>query len=124
MAYSPDQQRDDHGRFASNGGPSTARAEKIALGKALDQRNRSNTRPWDQPQHNVSTMQNITHGLLNQFGGKAPSESRVRQVMAAAAESGAHTVGVHAATAGKTLAQFSAEGTNPNIPPPKIGGAP
>ena len=90
MAYSDQQQRDERGRFASNGGPSTARAERVALNKALDQRNRTNTRVWDQPQHNVSTMQNITHGLLNKYGGNAPGESRVREVMAAAAETGAH----------------------------------
>jgi len=36
--------------------------------------------------------------------------------------SGAHTVALHQATAGKTLAQLSAAGTNPAIPPPKIGG--
>lgn len=89
MAYSPDQQRDERGRFASNGGPSTARAERIALNKALDQRNRTNTRPWDQPQHNVSTMQTIMHGLTNRYGGSAPSEARVKDIMAAAAETGA-----------------------------------
>jgi hypothetical protein len=110
MAYSDQQQRDERGRFASNGGPSTARAEKIALGRALDQRNRTNTRVWDQPQHNVSTMQQITHGLLNKYGGNAPGESRVREVMAAAAETGAHTTGIHAATVGRTLAQTSAAG--------------
>ena len=36
--------------------------------------------------------------------------------------SGAHTSGIHKATKGKTLAQLSAAGTNPNIPPPTIGG--
>lgn len=110
MAYSDQQQRDERGRFASNGGPSTARAERIALDKALDQRNRTNTRVWDQPQHNVSTMQQITHGLLNKYGRNAPGESRVREVMAAAAETGAHTTGIHAATVGRTLAQTSAAG--------------
>ena len=122
MSYSEGQARDKNGKWTSGGGPSTARAERIALGKALDQRNRTNTRVWDQPQHNVSAVQNITHGLLNQFGANAPSESRVREVMAAAAETGAHTTGIHDATMGKTLAETSAAGTNQNIPPPKIGG--
>jgi hypothetical protein len=34
----------------------------------------------------------------------------------------AHLRGVMNATTGKTLAQVSAMGTNPNVPPPKIGG--
>lgn len=51
-----------------------------------------------------------------------PNEARTRKIKAGAAESGAHTLGVHAATTGRTLAQESAAGTNPNIPPPTIGG--
>jgi hypothetical protein len=35
--------------------------------------------------------------------------------------SGAHTASIHKA-AGMNLAQLSAAGTNPAIPPPKIGG--
>jgi hypothetical protein len=37
-------------------------------------------------------------------------------------KTGAHTKGIHKAVTGKTLAQLSAAGTNPNIPPPQIGG--
>jgi len=37
-------------------------------------------------------------------------------------KSGAHTAGIHAATAGKTLAELSAAATNQNIPAPVIGG--
>jgi hypothetical protein len=37
-------------------------------------------------------------------------------------KSGAHTFGIHKAVTGKTLAQWSAAGTNPAIPPPKIRG--
>ncbi len=118
MAYSPDQQRDERGRFASNGGPSTARAEKIALGKQLDDRNRIGVRPWDRPSHAVGQMEKIMDGLRNKYGDRTPSEDQVRLAMA----TGAHTAGIHDATMGKTLAQLSAAGTNPNIPPPKIGG--
>lgn len=37
-------------------------------------------------------------------------------------KTGAHTTGIHQATAGKTLATLSSEGTNQNIPAPIIGG--
>ena len=78
MAYSPDQQRDERGRFASNGGPSTARAEKIALGKQLDDRNRIGVRPWDRPSHAVGQMEKIMDGLRNKYGDRTPSEDQVR----------------------------------------------
>lgn len=82
MAYSQEQARDDHGRFASGGqGPSQARAERVALNQKLDARNRS-----------------LTYG----FG---PAARTVENKPA-----GAHTAGIELATAGKTLAQVSAMG--------------
>jgi hypothetical protein len=83
MAYSQEQARDDHGRFASGGqGPSQARAERVALNQRLDARNRS-----------------LTYGL-------GPAARTVENKPAA----GAHTAGIESATAGKTLAQVSAMG--------------
>ena len=38
------------------------------------------------------------NGLRAQFGNRAPSEDRVREIMQNAAQSGAHTLGVHAST--------------------------
>lgn len=107
MAYSQDQARDERGRFASGGtGPSEARAERVALGKQLDNRNRIGARPWDRPSHAVDQMSKIMAGLRNRFGDKTPTEDQVRLMMA----TGAHTAGIHDATMGKTLAQVSAEG--------------
>jgi hypothetical protein len=82
MAYSSEQPRDEHGRWASFGAPSEACAERIRLGQ-------ENT----------------------------PSEGQVRLAMQAPARQS----GIHDATLGKTLAEVSAEGTNPGIPPPKEG---
>jgi hypothetical protein len=94
MAYSQEQARDENGRFASGGqGPSQARAERVALNQRLDARNRS-----------------LTYG----FGPKARTMENT--------PTPAHGAGIDMATAGKTIAQLSAAGTNPNIPPPKIGG--
>ena len=96
MAYQQEQARDDHGRFASGGqGPSQAKAERVALNQRLDARNRS-----------------LTYG----FGPKA-------RTMENTPAPAVHTAGIESAVNGKTLAQISAEGTNPAIPPPKIGGA-
>ena len=96
MAYQQDQARDSHGRFASGGqGPSQRRAEIIALNQRLDARNRSRT------------------------FGFGPAARTIENTPAPA---GAHTTGIETATTGKTLAQLSAMGTNPNIPPPKLGG--
>lgn len=114
MAYNSDQQRDDHGRFASNGGPSTARAEKMALGKQLDNRNRIGVRPWDRPSHGLGAMDKIMAGLRNKFGDRTPSEDQVQLAMA----TGAHTAGIHDATMGKTLAEVSAKGATQA----KVGG--
>jgi hypothetical protein len=118
MSYSDQQARDERGRFASNGGPSEARAEKIRLGQEADAR-RYGTRTWDRPSHGVGIMDKIGKGLANKYGTNAPSEAAVRAAM----QTGAHTAGIHQATMGRTLAQTSAAGTNPAIPPPKIGGA-
>ena len=80
--FQQDQARDERGRFASGGqGPSQARAERVALNQRLDARNRS-----------------LTYG----FGPKARTMENK--------EAPAHTRGVEAATAGKTLAQVSAMG--------------
>jgi hypothetical protein len=96
VAYSQEQARDERGRFASGGqGQSQARAERVALNQRLDARNRS-----------------LTYG----FGPKARTMEN-KEALAA------HTSGIESAVNGKTLAQLSAEGTNPAIPPPKIGGA-
>jgi hypothetical protein len=113
MAYSADQPRDDHGRFASSGGPSQARAEKIRLGQQLDNRNRIGVRPWDRPSHGVGAMDRIMVGQRNRYGDRTPSEDQVRLAM----QTGAHTQGIHEATAGRTLAEVSAMGaTQVKIP--------
>jgi hypothetical protein len=114
MAYSEGQARDDHGRWTSGSGPSQARAEKVALGKQLDDRNRIGVRPWDRPSHGVGTMDKIMAGLRAQYGDRTPSEDQVRLMM----QTGAHTAGIHDATAGKTLAEVSAMGATAA----KIGG--
>ena len=114
MAYNSDQQRDEHGRWTSGGGPSSARAEKIALGRQLDNRNRIGVRPWDRPSHGVGAMDKIMAGLRAEYGDRTPSEDQVRLAMA----TGAHTAGIHDATMGKTLAEVSAMGATQA----KVGG--
>jgi hypothetical protein len=113
-SYQQDQARDNHGRFASGGaGKSQNRAERVQLGKQLDAR-KAGQHAWDRPTQNVDQMTKVMHGLQNEYGDKAPSESQVRFMM----ETGAHTAGVHAATMGKTLAQTSAAGATTA----KVGG--
>jgi hypothetical protein len=92
MAYSQEQARDERGRWTSGGqGPSQARAERVALNQKLDARNRS-----------------LTYG----FGPLA------RTMENRPAPAGAHTAGIEAATAGKTLAEVSAMGATTA----KVGG--
>lgn len=43
-------------------------------------------------------------------------------LMGLARATGLHTLGIHQATSGRTLAQTSAAGTNQAFPPPKING--
>jgi len=93
MAYSQEQARDERGRFASGG---QGPSQSRAERVALNQRLDARNR-------------SLTYG----FGPKARTMENKP----------AHTAGIETATAGKTLAQLSAAGTNPAIPPPKIGSA-
>ena len=81
--------------------PRGARAERVKLNKQLDQRKTEppSTRPWGgaRPEH-----------VSQKLEGLGVSAERIR---AAVEASGAHSSGVHAATAGKTLAQVSAMGS-------------
>jgi hypothetical protein len=117
MSYNSDQQRDERGRWSSNGGPSTARAERAELNRRLDARRYSNTHDFG-PAAPRPLFDKVMSGLRAKFGANAPSEDQVRLMM----QTGAHTAGIHDATLGKTLAETSAEGTNPAAMPPKIGG--
>jgi type II secretory pathway component HofQ len=113
-----DQDRDERGRFAANGGPSQARAERVRLNKEADAR-RYGTRPWDRPTHGVGASEQIARKVSNDTGKSVTPEAVQAAV---AAGYGAHSVGVHLATAGKTLAEASAAGTNQSFGPPKIPG--
>jgi hypothetical protein len=96
------------------GGPTSPRAERVKLNRQLDERKTAppSTRPWGpaRPEPKASVPETIMAGLRKQFGDKAPSEDRVRQIMAAAAQSGAHTLGVHSIDPSLTLAETSARG--------------
>lgn len=106
------QNHDSMGRFASgdsSGGKVTDTVrEREALRALVDARK-------------------FTQGRVSNRNINPPAMSgdvaHLRGVMAPAAKTGAHTIGIHNAVAGKTLAKLSAAGTNPAIPPPKIGGA-
>lgn len=92
--YQQDQARDDHGRWTSGGqGPSQRRGEIVRLNQRLDARR---------------------YGVTRDFG---PAARYVENKPAPA-----HGAAIAKATGGKTLAQLSAAGTNPAMPPPKIGG--
>jgi len=79
------------------------KAERAMLNRQLDRRQTtpSGQRPfnsrWAQPEH-----------VSQRLSGLGVSAERIRTAVEA---SGAHSSGVHAATAGKTLAQVSAMGS-------------
>jgi hypothetical protein len=116
----PNQTHDERGRFASSdsggGRYTTAARERAALRQLVDVRKLTPTR---------TSIRNINPPTL--YPNTNPTARLERTDMpvsrVTATDTGAHTAGIHAATAGNTLAQLSAAGTNPAIPPPKIGGA-
>ncbi len=113
--YSQSQARGPDGKWTSGGqGPSQARAERVKLNRQLDERKTTapSTRPWGaaRPEPKAFVPETIMAGLRAQFGANAPSEDRVRQIMASAAQSGAHTLGVHSIDPSLTLAETSARG--------------
>ncbi len=89
------------------GGPTSPKAERTFLNRQLHSRKvlPPAQRPWGpaRPEHQTPLMQK----LQGQFGGRTPSPEQLREIVA---QQGAHTSGVHAATAGKTLAETSAMG--------------
>jgi hypothetical protein len=90
------------------GGPTSPRAERVKLNKQLDQRKIEppSTRPWGpaRPEHQTPLMSK----LQAQYGSRTPSAAHLRDMID---QSGAHTSGVHTATAGKTLAHARARGS-------------
>jgi hypothetical protein len=101
------QNHDSMGRFASGDGSggkvtNTVR-ERQALRALVDARKFTQGRTSNRNINPPAMPGDVAH---------------LRGVAAAAAETGAHTVGVHAATMGKTLAQTSAMGATTA----KIGG--
>jgi hypothetical protein len=86
--YSDQQERDEHGRFASNGGPSQAKAERVKLNQQLDARNRSRTFGFGP---HARKMESASHGGGGSGGGGSGGNVP------------AHMQGIHAATKDKTL---------------------
>lgn len=91
--YSDDQPRDSRGRFASNNSGqrlSRAAAERAALYKKQDESLYHNTGPASPASMRTTPMDTIMRGLRQQFGDKAPSEDRVRQIMASVGSHSLH----------------------------------
>lgn len=108
------------------GGPTSPRAERTKLNRQLDQRKTEPpaTRPWGpgRPEYASPVMK----ALQSQFGNRAPSAERVREIVAQQTmATGAHTSGVHNATVGAnlnlSLAEVSAKSAVPQSQA-KVGG--
>lgn len=90
------------------GGPTSPRAERVKLNRQLDERQtaQKGNRPWSPARPEYQTP--LMAALKAQYGRSAPDAARLREIVDGA---GAHTSGLAAATAGKTLAEVSAMGS-------------
>lgn len=129
MAYSPDQPRSEDGRWSSGGGTDVgvrrSEASRRALGPAMQEQARSGRGRFVSGGIGKSQRRAEITALNTRLDAR--NRSRTFDFGPAArymenTPAPAHQTGVETATAGKTLAQVSAEGTNPAMPQPKLGG--
>ena len=93
--YADDQPRDSNGRFASGGSGqrfSKAAQEKRALLNKFGGHNDFEAPGSPARTSDQGPMDKIMSGLRQQYGDRAPSEDRVREIMQT---SGTHSLGIH-----------------------------